>query len=308
MQTIPDETMMELELARQIHAACVWEATARKIGNVHPLASFRNLHFTDFILSAGAIAPILSKTRKLGLANAIFESVKATKNSVGTNTNLGIILLFAPVAFASNPAELKKEIQKAIADTSVEETKIIYDAIRFASPGGMGIEPIADINDVPTCTLLEAMQLAQDRDLIAKQYADGYSAIFNDAIPTLGGALEQLGTMEGAIIFTHLYLMGKYPDSLILRKCGPNDAIESSQRAKKVLEQQWPLKESGWAEFKELDRWLRMADNKRNPGATADLIAVTLFIALRLGQISLPLTFNWSDGIENALRRTAPDF
>ena len=73
-------------------------------------------------------------------------------------------------------------------------------------------------------------------------------------------------------------------------------------------EKQWPLKESGWAEFKELDRWLRMEGNKRNPGATADLIAVTLFIALRLGQISLPLTFPWSDGIENALRRTAPDF
>jgi triphosphoribosyl-dephospho-CoA synthase len=308
MQTMPDETMMELELARQIHAACVWEATARKIGNVHPLASFRNLHFTDFILSAGAIAPILCKTRKLGLANAISESVKATKNSVGTNTNLGIILLFAPVAFASNPAELKKEIQKVIAEISIEETKIVYDAIQFASPGGMGKEPKADINDTPTCTLLEAMQLAQDRDLIAKQYADGYSAIFNDAIPTLGGALEQLGCMEGAIIFTHLYLMGKYPDSLIFRKCGPNDANESSQRARKVLEKQWPLKESGWAEFKELDRWLRMADNKRNPGATADLIAVTLFIALRLGQISLPLTFNWSDGIENALRRTAPDF
>lgn len=308
MQTIPEETRTELELARQIHAACVWEASARKIGNVHPLASFRNLHFTDFILSAGAIAPILCRTRKLGLANAIFESVKATKNSVGTNTNLGIILLFAPVAFASNLAELKNEIQKAIADTSIEETKIIYDAIRFAAPGGMGKEPIADINDVPTCTLLEAMQMAQDRDLIAKQYADGYSAIFNDAIPTLGGALEHLGSLEGAIIFTHLYLMGKYPDSLILRKCGTNDALESSQRARKVLEKQWPLKESGWAEFKEFDRWLRMADNKRNPGATADLIAVTLFIALRLGQITLPLTFNWSDGIENALRRSAPDF
>lgn len=308
MQTIPEETTLELELSRQIHAACIWESTARKIGNVHPLGSFPNLHFTDFLLSAGAIAPILCKTRKLGLGNAIFESVKATKTSVGTNTNLGIILLFAPVSFATNPALLKKEIQKAIAGISIDETKIIYDAIRLASPGGMSKEPQADINDTPTCTLLEAMQLAQDRDLIAKQYADGYSAIFNDAIPTLGGALEQLGCMEAAIIFTHLYLMGKYPDSLILRKCGPNDAKESSQRAKKVLEKQWPLKESGWAEFKELDRWLRMENNKRNPGATADLIAVTLFIALRLGQISLPLTFPWSDGIENALRRSAPDF
>ncbi len=204
MQIIPEETKLELELSRQIHAACIWESTARKIGNVHPLGSFPNLHFTDFLLSAGAIAPILCKTRKLGLGNAIFESVKATKTSVGTNTNLGIILLFAPVSFATNPAELKKEIQKAIAGISIDETKIIYDAIRLASPGGMGKEPQADINDTPTCTLLEAMQLAQDRDLIAKQYADGYSAIFNDAIPTLGGALEQLGCMEAAIIFTHL--------------------------------------------------------------------------------------------------------
>lgn len=114
MQIIPEETKLELELSRQIHAACIWESTARKIGNVHPLASFPNLHFTDFLLSAGAIAPILCKTRKLGLGNAIFESVKATKTSVGTNTNLGIILLFAPVSFATNPAELKKKYKKQL--------------------------------------------------------------------------------------------------------------------------------------------------------------------------------------------------
>ena len=130
MQTIPEETMLELELSRQIHAACIWEATARKIGNVHPLASFRNLHFTDFILSAGAIAPILSKTRKLGLGNAIFESVKTTKNSVGTNTNLGIILLFAPVAFANNGAELKKEMQDAAGNLDFEKAAQLRDVIR----------------------------------------------------------------------------------------------------------------------------------------------------------------------------------
>ena len=71
MQIIPEETKLELELSRQIHAACIWESTARKIGNVHPLGSFPNLHFTDFLLSAGAIAPILCKTRKLGLGNPI---------------------------------------------------------------------------------------------------------------------------------------------------------------------------------------------------------------------------------------------
>lgn len=308
MQINPEETARESEIQRQVHAACIWEASARKVGNVHPLASFKNLHFTDFILSAGAIAPILSKTLEIGLAKAIFESVKATKSSVGTNTNLGMILLFAPVAYATNLSDLKNEIKNAIQNISIEETKTVYDAIRLASPGGLGKSSQADINETPTCTLLEAMKIAADRDLIANQYANGYNTIFNDAIPTFGGALEQFGCMEGAIIFTHIYLMAKYPDSLILRKCGPKESLESSERAKKVLEKQWPLKQAGWIEFKELDQWLRSENNKRNPGATADLIASTLLVALRLGQISLPLAFNWSDGMETALRRSAPDF
>ena len=297
----------EMELSRQMHAACIWETCARKPGNVHPLAAFNNLHFTDFILSAGAIAPILSKTRTLGIANAILESVRVTKKSVGTNTNLGIILLFAPIAFAHNSSDLKNEIQNAIAAISLQETNLVYEAIRLAAPGGLGTVPNQDIQNLPQCTLLEAMRLASNHDLIALQYADGYGALFNDAIPTFGGALEHLGTMEGAIIFTHLYLMAKYPDSLISRKCGANIAKESAQMASQVLEKQWPLKGAGWTAFANLDRWLRADGNKRNPGTTADLIAATLFIALRQGQISLPSLFPWTDGIEIALRRVAPD-
>lgn len=307
MPTNMIKTADEMELSRQIHAACIWETCARKPGNVHPLATFTNLHFTDFILSAAAVSPILSKTRSLGIANAILESVRITKNSVGTNSNLGIILLFAPIAFANNTADLKNEIQNAIAAINLEETHLVYEAIRLASPGGLGTVPKQDIQQSPQCTLLEAMQLASNHDLIALQYADGYCALFNDAIPTFGGALEQLGTMEGAIIFTHLYLMAKYPDSLIARKCGLDIAKESSQRASQVLEKQWPVKEAGWTAFANLDRWLRADGNKRNPGTTADLIAATLFIALRQGQISLPSIFPWTDGIEIALRRVAPD-
>ena len=34
--------------------ACVWEATARKPGNVHPAAAFADCSYLDFVLSAAA--------------------------------------------------------------------------------------------------------------------------------------------------------------------------------------------------------------------------------------------------------------
>src|SRR5262245_13426217 len=89
---------MKPTLEEMLRAACVLEATARKAGNVHPQAAFADLTYHDFVVSADAIAPILARTRELGVGRAILEAVAATKGTVAANTNLGIILLLAPLA------------------------------------------------------------------------------------------------------------------------------------------------------------------------------------------------------------------
>src|SRR5436305_1903466 len=48
--------------------ACIWEATARKPGNVHRHCDFEDATYLDFLLSAAAIAPLLADAGRRSLA------------------------------------------------------------------------------------------------------------------------------------------------------------------------------------------------------------------------------------------------
>src|SRR4051795_7320508 len=78
--------------------ACLMEVTARKPGNVHRGADFPDLHFLDFLLSAAAIAGPLDRAAAEGVGTAVLAAVQSTRRVVSTNTNLGMILLLAPLA------------------------------------------------------------------------------------------------------------------------------------------------------------------------------------------------------------------
>ena len=70
----------------------------RKPGNVHPEKGFVDAHYLDFLLSAAAISGPLDRARSAGIGAAVLEAVEATRLVVATNTNLGMILLLAPLA------------------------------------------------------------------------------------------------------------------------------------------------------------------------------------------------------------------
>src|SRR5437868_1352488 len=144
-------------LADQIRAACVLEATARKPGNVHPLHSFDDLTYEDFIVSAEKAAPILACTPELGVGRAVLEAVTATQACVGRNTNLGIVLLLAPLAAVPPEVRLADGIANILAGLTREDAELVYEAIRLAHPGGMGRVENQDISTPPTQTLLDVM-------------------------------------------------------------------------------------------------------------------------------------------------------
>src|SRR5712692_9314108 len=48
-------------IALHVHLACIWEATARKPGNVHRYHDFADAGYLDYLLSAAAIAPVLDR-------------------------------------------------------------------------------------------------------------------------------------------------------------------------------------------------------------------------------------------------------
>ncbi|MGD9857664.1 MAG: triphosphoribosyl-dephospho-CoA synthase [Planctomycetaceae bacterium] len=284
----PDWTQ---RLREMIRAACVWEASAHKPGNVHPGASFADVRFEDFVRSADVTAPVLAETAELGVGRAIREAVSVTRRAVGRNTNLGIILLIAPLAAVPQSLTLAAGIEDVLASLTVEDARCCYEAIREARPGGLGRAAQQDVADPPSVTLREAMRQASDRDRIAAQYVNGFADVLQRGLPILesAGWHERDGVAdETAIIRLHLRLMSELPDTLIARKCGPATAQESALRAQRVLDAGWPDADAGRQELVKLDHWLRGDGHRRNPGTTADLVAAILFAALRDGQIRLP--------------------
>jgi triphosphoribosyl-dephospho-CoA synthase len=281
--------MRDAGLCAQI--ACIWEATARKPGNVHRYRDFDDSSYTDFLLSAAAIAPAMTTACQRRVGATILDAVQATRCVTGTNTNLGIVLLLAPLAAVPPQETLLGGIGRVLSGLDVQDARLAYEAIRLATPGGLGQVAEQDVRQEPTQTLRQAMALAAQRDLIARQYANGFTDVFDDGVEALSTGLHRTGSIEGAIIAAHLHLMANHPDTLIARKCGRNMAEEAARRAQAIVD-------AGWWGLSRFDAWLREDGHKRNPGATADLLTASLFVLLREELILLPPQLPWTAGFD----------
>jgi len=140
------------------------------------------------------------------------------------------------------------------------------------------------------------MQLAEDRDLIAKQYASGFDLVLKTGVSILSANDYLPSRWEEAVITLHLKLMSLFPDTLIARKCGSGEAQRSADLAHEVLATGWPASPLGREKLGQLDRWLRENGHSRNPGTTADLVTACLFAALRDGSLKPPMAFGKQSG------------
>ncbi len=280
--------------------ACLWEVSARKLGDVNPGHDFDTLRYADFVLSAAAFAPIVESGLNRPLGETVREAVRAMRRAVAGNPHLGTILLLVPLAasverkeprpLASGPTA---SLRSRLLQTDVADARAVYEAIRIAEPSGLGSASEQDVANEPTRSLREVMCLATDRDLIARQYTNGFADILDLGVPALKHGIERFGCLEGAILFCQLVWLANHPDSLIARKHGPAEAAEASRQAREVLDQRWPDTEAAWKAWHQLDHWMR-SKRGRNPGTTADLVGACLFVALRTGILTVPLSLPWT--------------
>lgn len=272
--------------------ACEWEVLARKAGNVCPGREFPDLTVDDFLKSAAAIAPVMDQAPHQPLGVTILRSIEETRKVVNSNTNLGIVLLLAPLASVPLEEPLQLGLSRVLAQTTVEDARNVYAAIRLAKPGGLGKVNEQDVADEPSLPLRDVMALAKTHDTIAAQYANEFALtlFLANEFATIA---PLLGTIEEAIVKIQLLAIFCAKDSLIARKLGKDEAKLASSNAAEILNETDSAQQK--KTYRQFDAWLRSDNHARNPGTTADLIAAALFVALREQRIDPLAPFAWPE-------------
>jgi len=279
------------QIAAAYEAACKAEIDALKPGNVHRFADGHRMTADHFLESARLTAPIIADS-SVKPGRRILEAVRVTREKVGTNTNLGIILLCVPLAWAAEMRESAPNLQQRAANVletmDMEDTAAIFQAILLASPGGLGSAPEHDVHEAPRVTIMDAMATAADRDMIARQYVSGFRDIFQTGMAALEAARGAGEIGMWPTVFAYLALLSSFDDSHIMRKHGVAAARRVRDDAAKLSAQlSMPMTEAERIDtLLSIDRTWKAED--LNPGTTADM-TVAAYFASELMRLEGPI-------------------
>lgn len=268
-----------IELAYAFKAACLAELEALKPGNVHIFADGHGMTVQDFIVSAEVAAHEIGKP-EISLGQRIFLSVEATHQAVNCNTNLGVILLCAPLLQASlieGNTDFTVKLQQILANTTQQDAEYAFKAIALANPAGLGVSKHHDVHQAVACNLLEAMQFAAPKDMVAQQYANNFANIF-DGLACYQQALSLWQRPAWAVTALHLHYMSQFLDTHIMRKYG--DTIASLVKSEATAHRDAFLKSYNPKNY-QTQLMNFDAELKRrglNPGTSADLTVATLLL------------------------------
>lgn len=275
-----DELRSKL-MSHYLHV-CQLDIQSLKPGNISVYSGGKDLSVDDFLNSAEAsVGPITEPNISLG--RRILNAISATQASVNTNTNLGMVLLMAPLVQAKllqkGAESIGGALSKVLLATSVQDSVDVYQAIRLANPGGMGEKNNQDVSEEPTVSLLNTMKIAADWDLIAAQYSNSFNDIFNFGVPRFSKLMKQWEDEKWATTGLFMSFLAHYPDSLIERKYGSLKAREISDMIHDLeLELGCSdIPDEYEIQLLEIDRQLKR--ELINPGTSADLTAASIFAA-----------------------------
>jgi triphosphoribosyl-dephospho-CoA synthase len=218
------------DMSATIEAAFVWaceqDVVCAKPGNVSIASAGHGMTADLFLASArAACAPLAQRGAPVGAR--IEAAIANTRAAAGCNTNLGIVLLCAPLAAAfevQSPVTVESSIQHVLRTLTVEDACAAYRAIAMANPGGLGEAPKQSVGTVPTIDLRAAMALAANRDSIARQYTEYFRDVLAFGLATFDAAHAARAASPTAladgVLLTWLGFLARWPDSHIARKHG----------------------------------------------------------------------------------------
>ncbi len=267
------------QLSKAYKTACMAELQAIKPGNVHVFADGHGMTIDDFILSADVTAEIIARA-DLSLGERIWHAVEATQNAVGQNTNLGMLLLCAPIIDAALQLVDKQSLQQSLQDTlaklTVSDAQWVAKAIVLANPGGLGDAAQYDVHETPQVSLLEMMRAAQHKDRIAWQYVNAFEDVMGFGITRFSDAMIRWENPAWAAAALYLGLLTYMPDTHVVRKHGNTMAQTLMQEASDIEQIYWQTDNPKLVQ-KQLLHWdASLKQRGINPGTSADLTVATL--------------------------------
>lgn len=269
----------KIDLPHAFKAACIGELEALKPGNVHIFADGHGMTVQNFVESAEVVSEVIAKP-DLSLGERILLSVDATQKAVHCNTNLGVILLCAPMlqaALGEVNTYFFARLQQVLANTTHQDAAYVFKAIALANPAGLGASERFDVHQPVNCNLLEAMQVAAPRDMIAQQYVNNFANII-DGLVCYQQALALWQRPAWAVTAVHLHFMSQFPDTHIVRKFG--DTIAKLVKNEAASHKSEFFKSYNPKNYQSQLLAFDSALKKRglNPGTSADLTVATLLL------------------------------
>ncbi|MGZ7116167.1 MAG: triphosphoribosyl-dephospho-CoA synthase [Methanobacterium sp.] len=294
---------MNTELISKIaQIASVLEVSGHpKPGNVHRTQDFDDMIYEDFLISGIVIGDLMKKAaergkkykddfslHKIRLGEIIKESVLETDRWIGNNTNLGIIILLAPLSAAAGMSsdihELRRNTERIMKATTSKDAVNLYDAINAADAGGMGEQEELDVADTEArgkiikedISMFKVLEMSAKWDLLSKELTTGMPITFETGFPTFKEIKATYG-LNKATVQTFLTILAQYPDTLISRKYGIDTARIISADADSILQNGGILNSQGELLIRQFDT--QLLKNKFNPGTTADITAASIMVA-----------------------------
>ncbi|HMK88159.1 MAG TPA: triphosphoribosyl-dephospho-CoA synthase [Methylocystis sp.] len=265
-------------LAQAFVTACYDELQAPKPGNVHVFSGGHRMTAQDFMDSAVVAAGPLTEAG-LSVGSRILGAVEATFARVGQNTNLGIILLCAPIAHAAlaeGPGDLRARVAATLAALDREDAELAFEAIRIANPAGLGAAPRHDVTGPAHVTLRAAMQAAAERDRIALQYSSDFKDLFNIGLPRLEAARARGADKALSTLYVYVGFLTAFPDTHVVRKFGLSAGEKLVEEARAfAAETDLFERDDAFTQALRFDEELK--SRGLNPGTSADLTVATLF-------------------------------
>ncbi|WP_330632684.1 triphosphoribosyl-dephospho-CoA synthase [Halocatena halophila] len=273
--------------AQNAQLALLLEVTGTpKPGNVDRTHEYDDLRFEQFVAGAVSAMGGLRLAQNGGAVGRSFErSVVGMANQSGGNTQFGALLLVIPLVCTTakdTTEELgPKRVTETVTSTTVEDAVDFYRAFEHVEVAVADPPDDLDALDVRRGaaaesairarerTLYDVMELSVPGDLVAREWTTG----FEDSFRVADSLAEQSGPVADRAATTYLELLAERPDSFVETKHDQQTAIDVMERAQA-------------ARNGDLDPE-RLADELVtagiNPGATADIIAAGLYIALERG-------------------------